>query len=162
MDNLPGLGEPAPGFELPNQHGEPVSLAGCRGTAVVLVFFPFAFSRVCTGELDDLQQQVSEFEDQGIRLLGVSVDSKYTLRSFAEEQGYAFDLLADFWPHGAVAEQYGVLDHDRGYARRATFFIDQAGLIRSRLDAPLGETRPLAGYYDALRTLSATTEKARR
>lgn len=153
MDKLPEVGEPVPTFELPNQYGEAISLQSLRGTPVALVFYPFAFSRVCTGELDELQAQVKEFESRGIRLLGISVDSKYALRAYAQERGYAFDLLADFWPHGAVAQAYGVLDHARGYARRATFFIDSGGVLNSRFDAALGESRPFDEYRCALGAL---------
>jgi peroxiredoxin len=150
---LPVPGEPAPGFVLPNQHGEPVSLDRLRGTAVVLVFYPFAFSRVCTDELDEVQQNLDEFRRREVRVLAVSVDHKYALRTYAEQRGYDFDLLADFWPHGAVAERYGVLDSSQGYARRATFFIDSAGLLLSRIDAPLGQARSFEAYRAALRHL---------
>lgn len=152
MTALPALGEPAPGFELRNQHGEPVSL-GALGTAVVLVFYPFAFSRVCTDELDELQENLDEFRRRDVQVLAISVDHKYALRTYAEERGYDFDLLADFWPHGAVAERYGVLDTSDGYAERSTFFIDSAGVLRSRIDAPLGQGRPFEEYRAALRDL---------
>ncbi|GAB3531598.1 peroxiredoxin [Arthrobacter tecti] len=157
MDQLPAVGGRAPAFELPNQHGEPVSLASLRGTAAALVFYPFAFSRVCTGELDELQAQSEEFRGRNVRLLAISVDSKYTLRAYAEERGYDFDLLADFWPHGAVADTYGVLDHTRGYARRATFFLDPDGVVIERIDAALGDVRPFDSYLSALHSLSVPT-----
>lgn len=157
MDGLPAIGEPAPGFTLPNQHGEPVELASLAGTAVALVFYPFAFSRLCTSELDELQAQTAEFRRRDVRVLGISVDHKYALRVYAEEQKYEFDLLADFWPHGAVARAYGVLDPRQGYARRATFFIDAVGVLRARIDAPLGEVRPFEQYRHALHLLSRTT-----
>ena len=154
---LPALGEPAPGFKLPNQHGEPVSLDALRGTAVVLVFYPFAFSRVCTDELDELQQNLDEFRSRDVKVLAISVDHKYALRTYAEERGYDFDLLADFWPHGAVAERYGVLDSSDGYARRTTFVMDSEGLLASRIDAPLGHGRSFEDYRAALRGLPEQT-----
>nr|WP_323962010.1 peroxiredoxin [Arthrobacter sp. JZ12] len=144
----------APGFQLPNQHGEPVSLEGLRGSAVVLVFYPFAFSRVCTDELDVLQSELGEFERHGARLLAISTDSKYALRAYSDERGYTFDLLADFWPHGAVADRYGVLDASLGHAGRATFFLDQEGTLRSRIDAPPGQARSFDDYRAALGELA--------
>ncbi len=146
MTELLDIGEPAPPFTLPNQHGEPISLTDLRGSAVALVFYPFAFSRVCTTELDELQQHAKLFADQSVRLFGISVDSKYALRTYAQERGYSFDLLADFWPHGAVAKSYGVLDETHGYAHRATFILNDDGVIASRFDAPLGRQRAFEDY----------------
>lgn len=156
MTASPALGEPAPGFELRNQHGEPVRL-GALCTAVVLVFYPFAFSRVCTDELDQLQENLDEFRRRDVKVLAVSVDHKYALRTYAEKRGYDFDLLADFWPHGEVAGRYGVLDTSDGYARRASFFIDSTGILRSRIDAPLGQARLFEDYRAALRDLAEQT-----
>lgn len=153
MATLPALGEPVPGFELPNQHGEPVSLDSLRGAAVALVFYPFAFSRVCTDELDELQQNLDQFRSHDVRILAISIDHKYALRTYTEERGYTFDLLADFWPHGQVAERYGVLDLSHGYARRSTFLVDPAGRLTSRIDAPLGQGRSFEDYLTALRGL---------
>ena len=157
MTNLSAPGNPVPGFELPNQHGELVSLNALRGTAVVLVFYPFAFSRVCTDELDELQENLQEFRSRSAKVLAISIDHRYALRTYAEQRGYGFDLLSDFWPHGAVAERYGVLDPSDGYARRSTFFIDPAGLLTSRVDAPLGQGRPFEGYRAALLDLPGQT-----
>lgn len=154
MRRLPALGDPAPGFELPNQHGEPVRLDALRGTAVALVFYPFAFSRVCTDELDELQRRLEEFSSRGVKLLGISVDHKYALRTYADERRYDFDLLADFWPHGEVAERYGVLDSSDGYARRSTFFIDREGVLAARIDAALGQGRAFDDYLAALGDLT--------
>ncbi len=110
---MPALGEAAPDFELLNQFGEPVRLSELRGRNVVLVFFPFAFSGICTGELCEIRDNLALFEDADAVVLGISVDSKFAQRAYAEKEGYAFDLLADFWPHGAVAEQYGVFDAEQ-------------------------------------------------
>lgn len=153
MADLPRPGALVPGFELPNQHGEPVGLETLRGTAVVLVFYPYAFSRVCTDELDELQQNLDQFHGRGARVLAISIDHRYALRTYAEERGYEFDLLADFWPHGGVAERYGVLDPSAGYARRSTFFVDPAGRLASRIDAPLGHGRSFEDYLTALGSL---------
>lgn len=144
-------GTRAPEFELPNQFGQTVRLAGLTGSGpVVLVFFPLAFSRTCQGELDELRDHAALFADAGAELLAVSVDSKYALRAWAEERGYGFGLLADFWPHGAVARAYGAFLEERGYAGRATFVIDRDGVIRSSFATAPGVARTLDQYREAL------------
>ncbi|MHA7304004.1 peroxiredoxin [Arthrobacter sp. TMN-49] len=148
----PGLqvGDIAPGFSLPNQFGEPISLAGLRGAPVAIVFYPFAFSGICTGELGELGDNLAVFAAAGVHLLAVSVDSKYTLRAFAAAQGYTFDLLADFWPHGEVASAYGAFDTVRGMSGRSTFLITADGLIADTFSTPTGQARPLERYWQAL------------
>ena len=144
------LGHPAPDFELPNQFGEPIRLSALRGSPVVLVFYPFAFSGVCTGELDELQAAGAEFSRAGARVLAVSCDSKYTLRAYARDRGYSFDLLSDFWPHGAVSGAYRAFDAGHGRPQRASFVIDEGGLIREEIRSDAGSPRPLQAYLDAL------------
>jgi len=148
------VGVPAPDFELVNQFGEPVRLSELRGRAVVLVFFPFAFSGICTGELCEIRDNLALFEDADAVVLGVSVDSKFAQRAYAEREGYTFDLLADFWPHGAVAEQYGVFDPESGMAKRGTFIIDGDGIIRYVVVNPRGQARDFAEYRNALAGLT--------
>jgi len=148
------VGVPAPDFELVNQFGEPVRLSELRGRAVVLVFFPFAFSGICTGELCEIRDNLALFEDADAVVLGVSVDSKFAQRAYAEREGYTFDLLADFWPHGAVAEQYGVFDPESGMARRGTFIIDADGIVRYVVVNPRGQARDFAEYRSALAGLT--------
>lgn len=141
----------APDFELPNQFGELIRLSEFHGVKpVVLVFFPLAFSNVCTGELCALSENLALFDDASVELLAISVDSKHTLRSFAERQGYKFNFLADFWPHGAVAKEYGVFLDEQGYANRATFVIDKAGIIRDSFITAPSQPRDIEAYRDAL------------
>ena len=147
---MPALGDAAPDFELLNQFGEPVRLSELRGRNVVLVFFPFAFSGICTGELCEIRDNLALFEDSDAVVLGISVDSKFTQRAYAEKEGYAFDLLADFWPHGAVAGQYGVFDAESGMARRGTFIIDAGGVVRYVVVNPRGQARDFNEYRAAL------------
>ena len=90
-----------------------------------------------------------------MELIGISVDSKATLRAWAEAQGFDFNLVADFWPHGEVAKEYGVFLEHKGYANRATFLIDQFGVIRAEFITAPGETRSLTAYREALAELSA-------
>lgn len=146
----------APDFELPDQFGQPVRLSSYRGTsAVALVFFPLAFSGTCTGELCELRDNLALFADAGVELLGISVDSKWSLRRWAEQEGYDFTLLSDFWPHGEVAKEYGVFLESTGYANRATFVIDESGVIRESFISAPGEARSLDAYRAALAGLNA-------
>ncbi|WP_255769558.1 peroxiredoxin [Pseudarthrobacter sulfonivorans] len=148
--SVPAVGETAPDFELVNQFGEPVRLSALRGQNVVLVFYPFAFSGICTGELCEIRDNLAIFEDARATVLAVSVDSKFSLRAYAEKEAYGFDLLADFWPHGAVASTYGVFDAETGMAKRGTFIIDAGGTIRYVVVNPRGQARELAEYCSVL------------
>ena len=150
----PRVGESAPDFELPNQFGEPVHLESLRGRPVVVVFFPFAFSGICTGELGELRDNREIFAAAGAQVLAVSVDSKFTQRAYAQAEGYDFPLLADFWPHGAVARRFGVFDERDGMALRGTFILDAAGVVRYRVVNPRGKARDLDGYRSALAAIS--------
>ncbi len=144
----------APDFELANQYGEHVRLSDFRGKKpVALVFYPLAFSSTCTSELCQLRDNISLFAHQSVELLGISVDSKATQRAFAEKEGYDFTLLADFWPHGQVAKEYGVFIEEKGFANRATFLIDTRGIIRASFITAPGEARSIQAYQAALREL---------
>lgn len=155
LQEWPELGSQAPDFELPSQFGEPIKLSSLAGTPVVLVFYPFAFSRVCTGELQELERLRPEFESAGIRLMAISVDSKYALRAYATEQALGFELLADFWPHGDVSRRYGCFDVDRGTAARLTIAIDANGTVHSLFSSDFGEPRPLRSYQRIIDELAS-------
>ena len=144
----------APDFDLANQFGEHIRLSQFRGKKpVALVFFPLAFSSTCTTELCTLRDNIAMFQSQGIELIGISVDSKATLRAFADKEGYDFTLLADFWPHGEVAKEYGVFLEHKGFANRATFLVDVQGVIRASFITAPGEARSLAEYQAAVAEL---------
>lgn len=125
-------------------------LSDLGGTPVAVVFFPFAFSSICTTELKQLQDNAQLFEEAGVRILAVSTDHKYALRAFAGTAGLGYDLLADFWPHGAAARAYGVFDATHGFAGRTTFFVDGNRILRRTVTAEPGEGRPLEKYRAAL------------
>ena len=154
LAGVPAVGQQAPDFTLANQFGEPVRLADFRGRNVVVVFYPFAFSGICTGELCEIRDNLAVFEHADAEVLAVSVDSKFALRAYAEQEGYEFSLLADFWPHGAVAEKYGVFDEESGMARRGTFIIDAGGAVRYVVVNPRGQARDLAEYRRILAELA--------
>ena len=148
------VGQEAPDFELSDQHGTPVRLSSFRGAKhVVLVFYPLAFSGVCSGELSALRDGFPEAGRDDVELLTVSVDSFFTHRAWADSENFQFSLLADFWPHGAVAKEYGVFDAERGLAIRGTFVIDKEGIVRWKVVKPIPQARDIADYQKALAAL---------
>ncbi|WP_042386820.1 peroxiredoxin [Streptacidiphilus melanogenes] len=148
------VGSPAPEFSLKNQHGEVVSLADFRGEKnVVLVFYPFAFTGVCTGELCSLERELPSFQNDDVQILAVSNDSPFTLRVFAEQEGLEYPLLSDFWPHGEVSRAYGVFDEEKGCAVRGTFVIDKQGVVRWTVVNGLPDARDQQEYLKALQAL---------
>jgi peroxiredoxin len=149
------VGEQAPDFELKDQHGSPVRLSSFQGTKnVVIVFYPLAFSGVCSGELQALRDDFPEITRDDVELLTVSVDSTFVLRTWADRDNFGFSLLSDFWPHGGVAKLYGVFDEDKGVATRGTFIIDKAGVIRWKVVNPIPQARDIAEYKKVLADLS--------
>ena len=150
---VPRPGDPAPEIVLPDTHGTLVSLVGLRGTPVVLVFFPFAFSSMCTSEAGELRDNLEDFEAAGVRLLGISCDPKHALRAWAEQEGLGFDLLSDFWPHGAAARSFGVFDDGSGMAVRGSFLIDADGIVRWQVVNAPGHARDIGAYRAALAAL---------
>jgi peroxiredoxin len=149
------VGDEAPDFELKDQHGTPVRLSQFRGAKnVVLVFYPLAFSGVCSGELCGLRDEFPEVDADDVELLTVSVDSVFTHRAWADAERFEFGLLSDFWPHGDVAARYGVLDDERGVAIRGTFVIDKDGVVRWKVVNPIPQARDIADYQKALASLS--------
>ncbi len=148
------VADPAPDFRLKDQHGREVRLRDFRGERdVVLLFFPFAFTGVCTGELCSLRDNLPQFADRDTQLLAVSNDSIHTLRVFAEQEGLEYPLLSDFWPHGNTSRAYGVFDEDKGCAVRGTFIIDKEGVVRWTVVNALPDARDLNEYVKALDTL---------
>lgn len=157
MSLEPGVA--APDFSLPDQHGTTVTLSSFRGERdVLLVFFPFAFTGVCTGELRDLRDRRDELEAAGAVVLALSCDSMFSLRVFADRDRLELPLLSDFWPHGAVAAAYGVLDERRGCPTRSTFLVDRAGTVRWTVHSDPGAARSVEEYLRELgRIRSAPT-----
>ncbi|QIK65926.1 redoxin domain-containing protein [Nocardioides sp. HDW12B] len=157
-DPLP-VGSTAPGFALRDQHGATVSLEELRGTAVLLVFYPFAFSRVCGGELEALDGALAALGTAdgpsgsggpASTVLAISCDPMHALRAYADQAGLDVRLLSDFWPHGATAAAYGVLDPEIGAPHRSSFVIGPAGDVRWSLHVPRHESRPVADQLAAL------------
>lgn len=151
---IPDLGSSAPDFTLRDQHGDAITLSRIvQDRHALLVFFPFAFSSICTGELLEIQLNVDEFVNDRVQVVGVSCDPRYALRAWAASEGYRFPLLSDFWPHGAASRAYGVFDEESGMAARGTFLVDPTMTVRWNLVHGPGEERPIGLLHEAVRDL---------
>jgi peroxiredoxin len=145
------VGAAAPGFTLRDQNNQEVSLANFHGRkAVLLVFYPLTFTGTCRGELNAIQADLPRYANDTVQVLTVSVDSAYSHKVWAMDQGFDFPMLADFWPHGAVAQAYGVFNETAGYANRGTFLIDAEGIIRFAEMTGPGEPRDQEAWQQAI------------
>lgn len=150
----PGVGHPAPPLSLPDQHGGVVTLGDAvAGRAALLVFFPFAFSPICTGELLEVQLDIDVFANDLVQVYGISCDPVRSLRAWGAQEGYRFPLLSDFWPHGEASRAYGVFDDRHGRAGRGTFLIGTDGTVRWASASTTDEGRPPGLLHEAVRSL---------
>ena len=147
------LGDPAPDFTLRDQFGQDVTLSSYRGTkAVAILFYPYAFSGVCTGEMAGVRDRLAEFMTFDTDVLAISCDPMFALRAFADADGLNFPLLSDFWPHGEVARAYDVFDEQTGAARRSSYVVDREGRIAWAVHNAMPQGRDLDEH---LRQLAA-------
>jgi len=145
------VGDVAPDFELLDEEGKPTRLSSFRGRNAVLFFFPAAFSPICTQELRQIAGRRNHDELEGTTIVGISVDSRWSLKAFKRDEGLTATLLSDFHPKGNVAQKYGVFLGETGYAKRGTFVIDKDGVIRGiRINEPK-EPRSEEDYLNLLR-----------
>ena len=153
----PVVGQLAPDFTLKNQQGRSVSLSDFRGIKnVVVVFYPFAFSGICTGELCEIRDNLGDFESDDVQVLAISCDHMFTQRAWSDVEGYFFPMLSDYWPHGATARAFGVFEQAGGFSTRGTFLIDRDGVVRWTLVNGPSQKRDFAGYRTALRDLAGS------
>jgi peroxiredoxin (alkyl hydroperoxide reductase subunit C) len=147
----PEVGTEAPDFTLKDQNNQEVTLSSFRGDrSVLVVFYPFAFSGICTGELCAVRDDLGSFQNTDVQILAISVDHPFTLKAWSDAHGYEFPLLADFWPHGRVAEEYGAFNAKAGFALRGTFLVDKTGTVRfAEVNGP-GEPRDQEVWKKAL------------
>ena len=151
------VGQSAPDFTLRNQHGKTVSLSDYRGIKnVLVVFYPFAFSGICTGELCEIRDNLGAFENDDVQVLTVSCDHMFTQRAWSDAEGYFFPMLSDYWPHGGTAQAYGVFEQSGGFSTRGTFLIDRDGIVRWMLVNGPSEKRDFGGYRAALKELAGS------
>jgi mycoredoxin-dependent peroxiredoxin len=149
------IGQPAPDFTLRDQNNEEVTLSSFRDDkAVLMIFYPLAFTNVCTGELSRIRDDLDVFQKDDVQVLTISVDSTYSNKIFSLREGYEFPLLSDFWPHGAVAQAYGVFNERTGFANRGTFLVDRDGIVRfAEMNEP-GEGRDAQRWLEAIKELT--------
>jgi peroxiredoxin len=149
------LGGPAPDFTLRDQFGQDVTLSSYRGRkAVAILFYPYAFSGVCTGEMSGIRDRLDEFMTFDTEVLGVSCDPMFALRAFADQDGLNFPLLSDFWPHGEVTRSYDVLDEERGCPRRSSYVVDRDGTVRWAVHNTTSQARDLDEHLRQLQALA--------
>jgi peroxiredoxin len=148
-----GIGDAAPNFTARNQHGELVTMSSLRGAPAVIIFYPWAFSSICRDELAAVRDDHGSFLALSARVLAVSCDAMFALRAYADIERIGFDLLSDHWPHGAIARAYGVFDEDAGCARRGTFVLDSAGVIKWQQVNQINEPREITAMLSATATL---------
>jgi mycoredoxin-dependent peroxiredoxin len=155
------IGAQAPDFTLKDQNNQEVRLADFRGRkAVLLVFYPLAFTGTCQGELTEIKDNLAEYANDRVQVLTISIDSVYSHKVWADREGFTFPLLADFWPHGGVARDYGVFNTAAGFADRGTFVIDAAGAVRfAQLRGP-GEARDQKTWREALAAIASEPVRA--
>jgi peroxiredoxin len=153
------VGAEAPDFELPSSDeeggrpGKKIKLSALRGKPVVLAFYPLAFSPVCTGEMSCMREDLAKFNGLGAHVLGVSVDSAWTLAAFKKSLSLEFPLLADFHPKGAMATQYGLYLADKGITARATVIVDKDGKVAFVKEQAIPEARSDEEILAAIRAL---------
>jgi peroxiredoxin len=148
------VGQQAPDFTLKDQNNEEFTLSSFRAKqAVLIVFYPLAFTGICTGELCAVRDDISSFQNDDVQVVSISVDSPYSHKIFSEREGYDFPLLSDFWPHGGVAQLYGVFNETAGIANRGTFLVDKDGIVRfAEMNGP-GEGRDADEWREAIKAL---------
>jgi peroxiredoxin (alkyl hydroperoxide reductase subunit C) len=148
------VGDEAPDFTLNDQNNEEWTLSSFRGhKAVLIVFYPLAFTGICTGELCVVRDDLATFQNDDVEVVSISVDSVYSHKIFSEREGYPFPLLADFWPHGGVAKAYGVFNEIAGISNRGTFLVDKDGIVRfAEMNSP-GDGRDAQVWRDAIAAL---------
>jgi mycoredoxin-dependent peroxiredoxin len=148
------VGAEAPDFTLREQNNKEVTLSEFRGKqAVLIIFYPLAFTGICTGELCRVRDELPTFQNDDVQVMTISVDSTYSHKIFSEREGYEFPLLSDFWPHGGVAQSYGVFNDTTGFANRGTFLVDKAGIVRfAEMNGP-GEGRDPQVWQAAIKAL---------
>ncbi|MGV8912294.1 MAG: redoxin domain-containing protein [Rhodoglobus sp.] len=150
------IGAAVPDCELRNQYGQSVSIRELLSRrAVLVVFIPLAFSAVCTDEVTQLNNWRDVAASAGVEIVVISVDSTATLRAWSDAENIQLSLLSDFWPHGKVAEEFGVFLSDKGFANRTSFLVDQCGVVRDVITSPAGEPRLFADYERAIVALTS-------
>lgn len=145
------IGSPAPDFSLRDQHRNHVSLADLQGNKTLIVFMPWAFSGTCTGEVCQLRDNLSGLNQLDTNVVVITTDSFFTNAAWAAQEDLEYPVLADHWPHGAVAQAFGTFNDKLGVATRSTYVLDEDGLVRDIITTDeLGTARDFDAYTAAL------------
>lgn len=145
------IGAEAPEFSLRSQHREKVSLDDLKGSRSVIVFMPFAFTRTCQGEMCEIRDNLHRFKEGAAKVVVITCNTLHANRVWAEQEGFDFDILSDFWPHGEVTRAYDTFSELYGAAIRTTYFIDEDGVVTAVIKTDeLGTARPFEEYETAL------------
>ncbi len=145
------IGSSAPEFRLMSQDREEVSLDDLKGSRAMIVFMPYPHTPTCESEACEIRDNWGSFEALGAKVVMITTHAIPTNRSWAEEQGYRFPILSDYWPHGEVSRAYDTFDETFGYAKRTTYVLDSEGVIRDVVASDaLREARPFSAYVPAL------------
>lgn len=147
------VGDRVEAFDGVNQFGQGVAVGS--GSPWLIFFYPFAFTGICSSELRMLEDMRRPLRDLGVRLAAVSCDSMFALRVFSDAEHFSFDLVSDHWPHGEIANRFGVFDGQRGCALRGSFLLDRESTVRWRTIQDLGQPRDLPAHLNAARDLVA-------
>ncbi len=126
---MPDVGSPAPAFTLYDQRRQPMSLDDLKGRKSLVVFVPFPFTGVCTGEVCEIQENLAQLQDLEANVVVITCDTVATNAKWSELEGLEFPVLSDYWPHGVVTQAYDTFDERTGAAKRSTYVLDEEGTI---------------------------------
>ena len=155
------VGDQAPDFELPDQTRQPFRLSDYRGKkAVVVVFYPLSFTNVCEVEMLGLRDDIEVFRNDDVETVAISCDSTAVHRAWADQKGFDFPILADFWPHGEVSQAYGVFNERMGVALRGTFIVDREGVVKYKVVHDIPDARDQDEYKRVLEEIGALPASA--
>ena len=148
------VGSIAPSFSLKDQDGNEVSLDNLPRSKTLVVFIPFPFTGICEGELCELRDHLDELSNMDARVVVITCDTRYSNKKWADENGFNFPILSDFWPHGETARQYGCFNETLGVARRASYVLDSDRVVREIIATEtLGTARDIQSYDQALQRI---------
>ena len=148
------VGSAAPPFALKDQDGNEVTLEGLPEQKTLVVFIPFPFTGICEGELCELRDHLTELSSLDAQVVVITCDTRFSNKKWADENGFNFLILSDFWPHGQTAREYGCFDEALGVARRATYVIDSNRVVREIISTDaLSTPRDFLSYDQALQRI---------
>ncbi len=148
------VGAIAPYFSLKDQDGNNLTLDDLTNRKTLLVFIPFPFTGICEGELCELHENLDNLSDLDTSVVVITCDTRYSNKKWAEDQGFDFPILSDFWPHGQISQKYGCFNDELGVAVRATYVLDSNRIVREMISTDsLSTPRDFQSYGEALQRI---------